>query len=682
MTGRFQWAVCQLNVLCSCRSVLQLRKALGSLPETLYKTYDRILCKINKEDSQFAFKILQWLAFCVRPLRLREVAEVIAIDVTETPRFDPQKRFRDLRDILEICSSLISLDFIGESASDTKINTITGGDILTAAYDYTNEFDDTDIDTANGPWSKATISLAHFSVKEYLVSDRIWRGPASAYGLQELKCNERIAEDCLGYLLHLISPEISKSTALEDYPSPKKPTNYLSMTIEEYPLAQYAAKYWFEHYGLIERTESTALALVQELFLSKIEAFMNWLGLFDPDRTWLGLFDTDRPWWARPWTMGYRTGAPLYYASLLGLSESVALLIENGADVNAQGGWREYALKAASSSGHIEIVQLLLDRGADLDAHSGESIITALEGASCYGHIEIVQLLLDKGAHITTRGGHSPLTTALMRGHECIAHLLINKGAYLGTVSSRNVTTPLETAISYGSKSSVQLMLDKGADINIDATGSSNPLDSACFFGHEDIVQLLLDRGAVVNPQSLVATLAYGKTRILQMLLEHGGDLNQKDINGEAVCHYAASRGDVKVFELLASSGVDLTVTDKQGRNCLHVTSGYGYQDPIALLLRLGLDPNSIDHNGWTPLHWAARRGDVKTIVMLEDAGAVFSVETINGWTPDDVATFYGHKFNWKSTNTTVHHVSRGVDHKAGCAGCHKVREPPNRMLV
>jgi len=44
------------------------------------------------------------------------------------------------------------------------------------------------------------------------------------------------------------------------------------------------------------------------------------------------------------------------------------LLLEKGADVNAQGGHYGNALQAAASEGHGMIVNLLLEKGADVNA--------------------------------------------------------------------------------------------------------------------------------------------------------------------------------------------------------------------------------------------------------------------------------------------------------------------------
>ncbi|KAL8683966.1 MAG: hypothetical protein Q9224_006645 [Gallowayella concinna] len=106
--GMFRWAACQLDELCGCRSLVQLRNVLDSLPKTLDATYERILCKIDKRDWAYARKILQWLASSLRPLALEEIAEVTAIDIDGVPMYDPERRLQDVQDVLDICSSLVT----------------------------------------------------------------------------------------------------------------------------------------------------------------------------------------------------------------------------------------------------------------------------------------------------------------------------------------------------------------------------------------------------------------------------------------------------------------------------------------------------------------------------------------------------------------------------------------------
>jgi hypothetical protein len=64
------------------------------------------------------------------------------------------------------------------------------------------------------------------------------------------------------------------------------------------------------------------------------------------------------------------------------------MLVENGADVNAQGGWYGNALQAASSEGHTEIAQMLVQNGADVNAHGGwysNALYSCRRRWSCWG---------------------------------------------------------------------------------------------------------------------------------------------------------------------------------------------------------------------------------------------------------------------------------------------------------
>lgn len=98
---------CQLNVLKDCVNLLEIRRALTDLPETLDDTYARILQIIPKNYHKVAYAALQLLAVSFRPLTVEEVAEATAIDY-ENEKFDfVLHRPRDPRYILKVCSGLV-----------------------------------------------------------------------------------------------------------------------------------------------------------------------------------------------------------------------------------------------------------------------------------------------------------------------------------------------------------------------------------------------------------------------------------------------------------------------------------------------------------------------------------------------------------------------------------------------
>ncbi|KAF1953953.1 hypothetical protein CC80DRAFT_418509, partial [Byssothecium circinans] len=79
------------------------------LPLTLDKTYDRILSVISEANSQYAVPILWWLTFLAQPLLADEVTEIVAIDLEDKARFNLEEVLEDLLDILNICSSLVTM---------------------------------------------------------------------------------------------------------------------------------------------------------------------------------------------------------------------------------------------------------------------------------------------------------------------------------------------------------------------------------------------------------------------------------------------------------------------------------------------------------------------------------------------------------------------------------------------
>ena len=372
---RFRWTACQLDSLRDCFSVYDVREALASLPEDLNKTYDRILENINKKHHQVALKILQWLTYSARPLRLEEVVEVIAIDLEDTPRFNPQKRYREPRNIWMICSSLISLqeEVLGDARKGSP---------------------------------KVIVQLAHFTVKEYLISPRIREARVKQYSIQEVAANAFIAESSLAYLLQF-----------------DKPDSLTTQSVDEYPLADYAARYWTEHARLAEKDSTLAPLLSMELLLTKGHALLNWIRLYNPDEPSNG---------SRMTRGLYAIGPPLYYASFAGMIGSVKSILDKGANINAQGGRYGTALQVASKRGHHQVVQILLNRGADTNAQGDNALLKASIG----GHEKVVQMLLDNGADVNAQGGHygNALQAASIEGHIQVVQMLLDKGADVDTL--------------------------------------------------------------------------------------------------------------------------------------------------------------------------------------------------------------------------------------------------------
>ncbi len=151
---------------------------------------------------------------------------------------------------------------------------------------------------------------------------------------------------------------------------------------------------------------------------------------------------------------------PLHVAAENGQAEVAALLIEAGADIEAQTTriynlfWFATPLMVAAQRGHTSVVESLISAGADVNAREKTDLDpwTALHFAADAGQAGAAELLIANGADVnatTARRLYTPLFQAAREGHEAMAELLISKGTNVNAADA-NAITPLHTAASSG----------------------------------------------------------------------------------------------------------------------------------------------------------------------------------------------------------------------------------------
>ena len=323
---------------------------LGSLPKSLDETYERMLCNIDHYLIEDARRILTLLCFAVRPLKVQELIEGIAVEIDGSTGLNRSRRLEDADDIRDICLGFVDIGLSADHSTETYYK----GD------------------------STPTVRIAHFSVQEYLESERIRHQKAAIFSLNSATAHADIAQICLVYLLEhgLSSSDLDQSL------------------VEAFPLAQFAAMYWYRHYRDTGDHAPGIDSLIVKLFQNQ-HSFATWVRLHDMEQPWRDRIDFSRP-------LG-TIATPVYYASLLGLDQTLLDLNDIGEaegvnmDVNAQGGRYGNALQAASSGGHDQVMQMLLEKGADVNAqggHYGNALFAASDG----GHDQMVQMLLEKGS--------------------------------------------------------------------------------------------------------------------------------------------------------------------------------------------------------------------------------------------------------------------------------------------
>jgi hypothetical protein len=260
MPRRFRWVFCQLEVL---RRTLpaHIRSALHDMPRTLDETYERALLEIDEDMRQDAQRLFQCLSVSIRPLRVEELAEILAIrfDVGEPPMLNPDWRLGDAEEaVLSVCSNIVSV--------------------------------------VDVPGSQV-VQFSHFSVKEFLTSNRLAtsREDLSGYYIVPHSAHSTLAQASLSVLLQL-DDSVDKDS------------------IQNFPLSRYAAKHWVDHCQF-ENVSSSVQVAMEQLFDPDKPHFSAWVWIYDIDDPWRGSMPTICP--ERP------EAAPLYYAVLCGFRDLI-----------------------------------------------------------------------------------------------------------------------------------------------------------------------------------------------------------------------------------------------------------------------------------------------------------------------------------------------------------------------
>ncbi|CAH0025660.1 unnamed protein product, partial [Clonostachys rhizophaga] len=209
----FRWVSCQFDTLEQCLDPPSVRRELQNLPKTLDATYAQILRRIHPHQLSMAKRLLQFLTYSERPLKLEEAVDLIVVDPSSQPAFTPENRMPIPEEIIQYCSSLVVL--AQKSVQSYQFNTDTVEQVT-------------------------EIQLAHFSVKEYLLSDRL--EPNVAKELDRISAKASIVNVCLSYLLTIYQLR-----------SPQE-------TRKQYYLAEFSARYWMEH---AKDVESSYKAIIQ-----------------------------------------------------------------------------------------------------------------------------------------------------------------------------------------------------------------------------------------------------------------------------------------------------------------------------------------------------------------------------------------------------------------------------------
>ncbi|MEI3606179.1 ankyrin repeat domain-containing protein [Pseudogracilibacillus sp. SE30717A] len=185
-----------------------------------------------------------------------------------------------------------------------------------------------------------------------------------------------------------------------------------------------------------------------------------------------------------------------------GDTEKVLYFLKEGADINATDEHGMTAVMAATYNHKTDTVETLIQQGADIDIQdNNQDNVLLYAGAA--GFLDIVKLAVEAGADttLTNRYGGIAIIPASERGHvDVVKELLVHSDTDVNHINNLHWTALLEAIIlGDGGKDHqkiVQLLVDHGADVNISDREGVSPIQHAQNYGYKEIEAILKEAGA------------------------------------------------------------------------------------------------------------------------------------------------------------------------------------------
>ena len=592
-SDRFRWVECQLAYLAKCFP-RDIQVILNRLPATLDETYERTLREIDETKWESARQLLICVAVASRPLRVEELAEILAFDFKSggIPKFHEDWRLKNPVDaVISACSTLLSVVNVETHSRTFRV-----------------------------------VKFSHFTVKEFLMSSRFAErhdNISRHYHITMPPAHTFVAKACLGVLLHL-DKAITRQSLME------------------FPLAEYAAESWFVH-ARFEGVSEDIVEWTKQLFDWTKPHLSIWLWIHDP---------TEDSWYRqRSERPSLPFGTPLHYAAFCGLHDIAEILaIEHPEDVNSQSFKNASSpLHVASREGHMKLAGMLIKRGANVSAQTKNGW-TALHLALEKGHVNLAQMLVERGADVSAQNevGSTALHLASIYDHIDLARMLVKRGADV-SAPTKDGWTALHWALQNGHVNLAQMLVERGADVSAQTKDGWIALHLASRYGHADLARVLVERGADVlaqiNDGSTALHLAsrYGHANLARMLVHRGADVLARTKDGSTALHLASRYGHAGLAWMLVERGADVSAQNKYGWTALHLASIYDHADLARMLVERGANMSSRTRDGRTALHWALENGHVRISQMLVEHGADVSARNKCGLAALHLASIYGH---------------------------------------
>jgi uncharacterized protein len=249
----------------------------------------------------------------------------------------------------------------------------------------------------------------------------------------------------------------------------------------------------------------------------------------------------------------------------------------------------ESPIADAAMRNDFKTVRTLIRQSTDVNAAQPDGM-TALHWAAYLDNLEMASLLIEAGADVEARNrvGASPMYLATVNGSARMIERLIEAGDDPNAVLTETLETVLMLTARTGNPDAVQVLIDHGADVNATQSRNFTALMFAAAEGHAAVIERLLAAGADPN----ASTLASKKPE-------------RRPPGGMSPLLFAAREGHIDAARALLDGGANVNETGADTTSPLLIAVVNGHYDLAYMLLDRGANPSIADANGRAPLYAA-----------------------------------------------------------------------------
>jgi ankyrin repeat protein len=256
------------------------------------------------------------------------------------------------------------------------------------------------------------------------------------------------------------------------------------------------------------------------------------------------------------------------------------------------------ALTSAAIKGDLNVLDFLRTNGANVESTTifGQ---TPLMSAAKYGHVDIIEALLKQKVEVNKNdlAGYSSLHYAALKiDNVAIIKLLIETGEILDIdILTNQGLSALHLTSVFGDLEIMKFLIKNRANENKLNEIYGAPLHIVAHFGHLNLCKYLIsETKADINlptfsgatPLIFAISARFWNIKIVQILIEHGANINMiSDIYGTPMIH-AAILGHLDVVKYLIKKKADINVSTTNGLTSLMAAAQQGHFEIVKELLK------------------------------------------------------------------------------------------------